>query len=256
MVERAPASAVVDLFSRESVRPESEPAVVSASKEPIRVLIVEDHAILREGLKALLEIEPDIEIMAAVGSAAEALELLSASALSVVLTDLALPEQTGIELIRRARALGSTVPFIVLTAHNTDEYIRLSLKAGAAGYVLKDAGRADLLRAIRTVVGGGQFLCSAVAERIVSGFTYGSEEGSGEVPLTAREKQVLTAIALGHSNKEVARELDLSVKTVEKHRSNFMRKLALRNTAAVTRFALSHGFLDGADPNDDQQRER
>ena len=242
------------MFSRDQVPTGGNPPVVPSLREPIRVLIVEDHAILREGLKALLEIEPDIEIIAAVGSAAEAMELLGGSILSVVLTDLALPEHTGIDLIRRARATGNPVPFIVLTAHNTDEYIRLSLKAGASGYVLKDSGRADLLRAIRTVVDGGQFLCSAVAERIVSGFTHGAEEAASEPLLTAREKQVLTSIALGHSNKEVARELGLSVKTVEKHRSNLMRKLALRNTAAVTRFALSHGFLDGVRPEENPGR--
>ena len=253
MVEQLPPAAVINMFGGEQDSSIHEPNAMQSLREPIRVLVVEDHAILREGLKALLEIEPDIQIVAAVGSAAEALEQLNSSTLSVVLTDLALPEQTGIELIRQARALGIPVPFIVLTAHNTDEYIRLSLKAGASGYVLKDSGRADLLRAIRTVVEGGQFLCSAVAERIVSGFTHGVEDAAAQPLLTAREKQVLTSIALGQSNKEVARQLNLSVKTVEKHRSNLMRKLALRNTAAVTRFAVSHGFLDAAARDADKQ---
>jgi DNA-binding NarL/FixJ family response regulator len=136
---------------------------------------------------------------------------------------------------------------LVLTAHNTEEYIRAALNAGAHGYVLKDSGRADLLQAIRVVVNGGQYLCASVSARVVSGFVHGADPklaSSPESLMTLREKQVLTRIALGHPNKIIARDLGLSVKTVEKHRSNLMRKLTLHNAAAVTLFALRYGFIE------------
>lgn len=213
----------------------------------IRVLLVEDHAILREGLRALLEIEPDIQV---VGDCAEAGAALSACELlqpSLVMTDLSLAGSSGIEFIAELRRRESSARVLVLTAHNTEEYIRAALDAGARGYVLKDSGRADLLQAIRTVVSGGQYLCAAVAARVVSGFVSGREPRrclAPEAMVTGRERQVLTRVALGQSNKCIARDLGLSVKTVEKHRANLMRKLTLHNAAAVTLFALRHGFID------------
>ena len=222
---------------------------LSAAAGKTRILLVEDHVILREGLCALLELETDLKV---VGEACEIDGALQAAAdlqPRLVITDLALSGRSGITFISELRARCPEVRVLVLTAHNTEEYIRAALNAGAHGYVLKDSGRADLLQAIHVVVRGGQYLCASVSARIVSGFVHGPEQKSVVAPetlVTSREKQVLTRIALGHSNKIIARDLGLSVKTVEKHRSNLMRKLTLHNAAAVTLFALRHGFIEAA----------
>lgn len=215
----------------------------------VRILLVEDHVILREGLCALLGLEPDLRV---VGDACDVDgALLAAERLrpQLVITDLALSGRSGISFITELSARRLGVRVLVLTAHNTEEYIRAALNAGAHGYVLKDSGRADLLQAIRVVVNGGQYLCASVSARIVSGFVHGPEQKHAAAPetlVTSREKQVLTRIALGHSNKIIARDLGLSVKTVEKHRSNLMRKLTLHNAAAITLFALRHGFIEAS----------
>ena len=214
-----------------------------------RILLVEDHVILREGLCALLELEPDLKV---VGDACEvegALQAAETLAPQLVITDLALSGRSGIAFISELRTRCPQIRVLVLTAHNTEEYIRAALNAGAHGYVLKDSGRADLLQAIRVVVKGGQYLCASVSARIVSGFVHGPAQKHAVAPetlVTSREKQVLTRIAVGHSNKIIARDLGLSVKTVEKHRSNLMRKLTLHNAAAVTLFALRHGFIEAS----------
>ena len=215
----------------------------------IRVLLVEDHAILREGLRALLEIEPDLEVVGDCADTDAALEAFERLKPDLVMTDLTLNGRSGIELIADLRNRSAATPVLVLTAHNTEEYIRAALNAGARGYVLKDSGRAELLQAIRSVVSGGQYLCASVVAKVVSGFVTGREarrNSSPETLVTGRERQVLTRIALGQSNKVIARDLGLSVKTVEKHRANLMRKLTLHNAAAITLFALRHGFIDPA----------
>jgi DNA-binding NarL/FixJ family response regulator len=213
----------------------------------IRILLVEDHAILREGLRALLELEPDFKVVGEASDVDGALAVIEELQPQLCITDLALPRRSGISLISELHARNTRTRVLVLTAHNTEEYIRAALNAGAQGYVLKDSGRADLLQAIRVVVAGGQYLCPSVSARVVSGFMNGAGSRSGSSPeqlVTLREKQVLTRIAQGHSNKLIARELSLSVKTVEKHRSNLMRKLTLHNAAAITLFALRHGFIE------------
>jgi DNA-binding NarL/FixJ family response regulator len=217
------------------------------ASSPIRIVLVEDHAILREGLRALLELESDLEVVGEADEVNGALEAIERLQPHLCITDLALPGRSGIALISELCRLKSSVRMLVLTAHNTEEYIRAALNAGAHGYVLKDSGRADLLQAIHVVVSGGQYLCPSVSARVVSGFINGGESRSATSPeqlVTLREKQVLTRIALGHSNKLIARDLGLSVKTVEKHRSNLMRKLTLHNAAGITLFALRHGFIE------------
>jgi len=213
----------------------------------IRILLVEDHAILREGLRALLELEPDLKVVGEATDVDCALTAVERLQPQLVITDLALTGRSGIALISALHGMNTTARVLVLTAHKSEEYIRAALNAGAHGYVLKDSGRADLLQAIRVVVRGGQFLCPSVSARVVSGFVNGTDAKGSPSPeqmVTLREKQVLTRIALGHSNKLIARDLGLSVKTVEKHRSNLMRKLTLHNAAAITLFALRHGFIE------------
>jgi DNA-binding NarL/FixJ family response regulator len=214
------------------------------------LVLVEDHAILREGLRALLELEPDLRIVGEASNAADAVAAIDLVNPSLVITDIALPGGSGIELIGRLRMSRRKLKILVLTAHNSEEYIRAALNAGADGYVLKDANRADLLQAIRAVLSGQTYLCSSVTAKVVSGYLHPKAEESPDSAadqVTGREREVLTRVALGESNKLIARALGVSVKTIEKHRANLMRKLTLHNTAAITRFAIRHGMLSAGD---------
>lgn len=214
------------------------------------MVLVEDHAILREGLRALLELEPDLEITGEASNGIEAVGMVEQLSPTLVITDIALPGRSGIELIRCLRDVRPNVKILVLTAHGSEEYIRAALNAGADGYVLKDACRADLLQAVRAVLSGQTYLCSSVTAKVVSGYLNGKTQEAQDTSaehVTSREREVLTRVALGQSNKLIARSLGVSVKTVEKHRSNLMRKLTLHNTAAVTRFAIQHGMVTAAD---------
>jgi DNA-binding NarL/FixJ family response regulator len=214
------------------------------------LVLVEDHAILREGLRALLELEPDLRIVGEAANATDAVATIDLVNPGLVITDIALPGGSGIELIGRLRISRRQLKILVLTAHNSEEYIRAALNAGADGYVLKDATRADLLQAIRAVLSGQTYLCSSVTAKVVSGYLHPKPEESPDSAaeqVTGREREVLTRVALGESNKIIARALGVSVKTIEKHRANLMRKLTLHNTAAVTRFAIRHGMLSAAD---------
>jgi two-component system response regulator NreC len=225
--------------------------VAIVPKERTRIVLVEDHAILREGLKALIEIEPDFQIVGDFGGAEESLAGIGQLQPDLVLTDLALPGCSGFDLLTAIRDLCPSARKLVLTAHNSEEYIRAALNAGADGYVLKDANRAELMLAIRTVSAGQQFLCKAIASKILSGYLSGGEprrNAAAPNSITGREREVLTRIALGESNKVIARALELSVKTIEKHRSNLMRKLQLHNAAAITMFAVRNGMTGGAQP--------
>ena len=215
-----------------------------------RLVVVEDHAILREGLRALLELEPDLAIAGEASNGIDAVPVVESLKPAMLITDIALPRRSGIELIGCLRQMRLDLKILVLTAHSSEEYIRAALNAGADGYVLKDASRADLLQAIRAVLGGQTYLCSSVTAKVVSGYLR-PKAGDAEVVtvehVTGREREVLTRVALGRSNKLIARALGVSIKTVEKHRANLMRKLTLHNTAAVTRFAIRHGMVTATD---------
>jgi DNA-binding NarL/FixJ family response regulator len=226
---------------------------VNLRKPRIRIVLVEDHAILREGLKALIEIESDFDIVGEFASVEDCLLGIADLNADLLLTDLALPGRSGIELLTELQGLCPSMRKLVLTAHENEEYIRAALNAGANGYVLKDANSAELMLAIRTVSLGQQFLCKAIASKILSGYLSGHAPGdqrptapTATQSITEREREVLTRIALGNSNKLIARELGVSPKTVEKHRSNLMRKLQLHNAAAITMFAIRNGMTGSA----------
>jgi DNA-binding NarL/FixJ family response regulator len=212
----------------------------------IRLLLVEDHLVLREGLKALLQINPELEIVGEAGTVAEALTLAERLKPTIVLTDIALPDRSGIALVNELRLRKLDCHVVVLTAYKTEEYIRTALDAGARGYILKDASSSELVQGLHAVVAGRKFLCQAISDMLVGRYMMPPEQ-LAPAPLallTERESEVLTRIARGESNKRMARALVLSVKTVEKHRSNLMRKLMLHNTAEVTLFAIRQGIIN------------
>ena len=213
---------------------------------PLRLLLVDDHTILREGLRALLELEPGIVIVGEAASADEAVKLAVSLSPDVVLTDIGLPGRSGLSLVSELRKLCPKCRVLLLTAHASEEYIRAGLDAKVDGYVLKDSGHEELISAIHAVFRGRHFLCKAVADKVLANYLNRDENGKPSNPLqsvTTRERQVLSRIASGHSNKVVARELNLSVKTIEKHRANLMRKLSLHNAADITRYALQHHLV-------------
>ena len=212
------------------------------------IVIIEPHGILREGLRALIELEVDLRVVGEAGTGADGVRVVQSTDPALVITDLAPPGTQGLRIIEQLRAASARVHVLVLTAYCTDEYIRAALGAGADGYVLKDAGRAELLQAIRSVIAGQKYFSEPVSARLVSGYLRRNEPtlgaAAGVFPrITEREREVLTHVALGESNKRVALALRLSVKTVEKHRANLMRKLELHNTASVTLFAVRNGLV-------------
>jgi DNA-binding NarL/FixJ family response regulator len=225
------------------IEPFSSAAIVPDPR--IRIVLVEDHIILRDGLKALIEMELDFTVVGEFGAVDQCLAAIDDLQPDLVLTDLELPERSGIELLARLTHLVPKARKLVLTAHSGEEHVRAALHAGADGYVLKDADRDELILAIRTVSAGQQFLCEAVANKVLCSYLSGGASRRGAATaqsITGREREVLTRIALGESNKIIARSLALSVKTIEKHRSNLMRKLNLHNAAAITLFAVRNGL--------------
>lgn len=213
-----------------------------------RVIIADDHAIMRDGLRALIETDEGVEVVATVENGREAVDAVRAHNPDLVLMDLAMPFMDGLSAIRELARRGVQAKIIVLTMHKTEEHIRAALEAGASAYLLKDASRAELLMAMRTVLSGKTYISPAVADRIVTRYL-DRDGGGGTVrslsdTLTAREKQVLKLIAEGCRNREIAEALFLSVKTVEKHRANVMRKLDLHNIAALTSFAIENNLVN------------
>jgi|SRR5437588_2202036 len=214
--------------------------------EKRKILIVEDHTLLRVGLCALLSQEPEIEIVGESEDGREAVRAIGAVHPDLVLMDLSMPRTNGIDAIREIKRRYPGVRVLVLTVHKADEYIHESLKAGADGYVLKDATHDELRTAIQTVLRGKTYLSPDISGRIISGYLGGGNARgftSAWDSVTHRERQVLKLIAEGHSNKHVAEYLCLSVKTVEKHRANLMKKLDLHSAAKLTAFAINHGLV-------------
>lgn len=213
-----------------------------------RVVIVEDHALLRAGLWALLAQDPDIEVVGESDNGRDAIRIIGSLAPHLVLMDITMPGTNGIEAIADLKRRYPAVKVLVLTIHKTDEYIQESLTAGADGYILKGASQEELRLAVRTVLMGKSYLTPDISERIIRGYLGGSKDTSPNTSwskLTQRERQVLKLIAEGHSSKFIAEYLCLSVKTVEKHRSNLMSKLNIHNASTLTGFAIERGLLAG-----------
>lgn len=214
-----------------------------------RIVIADDHTIMREGLRALLEAEAEFEVIGAADNGRDAVRLATLLKPDLVLMDLAMPHMDGMSAIRELKRRSSEIRILVLTMHKTEEHVRAALQAGADGYLLKCTSRSELLIAIMSVMRGKTFISPAVADRIVAGYL-DRDGGEGAMrarsdTLTEREKQVLKLIAEGRRNRDIAEYLFVSVKTVEKHRANLMSKLDLHNTAALTSFAIANTLITG-----------
>jgi DNA-binding NarL/FixJ family response regulator len=211
-----------------------------------RVLLIDDHAILREALSALINMESGLEVVAQAASVSEAIQIAGSLDLDLIITDVKLPLTRGMRDIVELRSRCPSARLLTLTAHNSAESIRAAFAAGADGYMLKDASRVELMSAVRAVLAGQRHLCPRSMAHVVHVYLDEPKAPPATIGITAREREVLVMIANGESNKRMAISLDLSVKTIEKHRANLMRKLGFRNLAEVTRFALESGILEGS----------
>lgn len=213
-----------------------------------RILLVEDHTLLRVGLRALLCRDPDLEVVGEASNGRDAIRSIADLSPDLAIMDLTMPGMNGIEAIAQIKRRYPQVRVLVLTLHRADEYIHESLKAGADGYILKDATHDELRVAIRSVLNGKTYLSPDISNNVVSVYLGGRSNAgfsSAWESVTHRERQVLKLVAEGRSNKFIAEYLCLSIKTVEKHRANLMRKLDLHNASMLTSFAIGKGLLAG-----------
>lgn len=208
----------------------------------IRVFLVDDHALLREGIAALLADEADIEIVGQCGDGIQAAQEVEQVKPDVVVLDITLPQLNGLEVCRRiCRKLRNTA-VLILTMHADEEYIVGALKAGASGYLLKEAASEQLTRAVRAIAGGELFLGSGIPHRVLQRLTEDTDDDPYS-SLTDRERQVLQLIAEGQTNRQIADKLGVSVKTVDTHRTRLMRKLGIHDQTTLVKFAIRKGIV-------------
>lgn len=210
----------------------------------IRVLIVDDHIIVRSGIRLLLEAEPEIDVVGEASDGREALDLVKMYLPDLVLMDIAMPGMDGLESTRQIKASWPQVQVLVLTMHRSDEYFFEMLKAGASGYILKGAETSDLIQAVRVVGRGEVFLYPTMALKLVKDYLAYSQWGEGAgLSLSPREKDILRLLGEGFSTQEIADKLVISHSTVHSHRSNLMTKLGLSNRHELIQFARQRGLV-------------
>ena len=200
---------------------------------PIRLMIVDDHAVVRDGLRAVLGMVDDLQVVAEASNGSEALAGALAAQPDVILMDIGMKGENGIEVTLRLLDADPTLAVLMLTMHDGVEHAQRALKAGARGYVLKDAPSSEIIGAIRTVYGGGTYLSPQIARALF-------QAPSARASLSDRERQILAFLAQGQSSKHIANQLDLSVRTVESHRQNIRRKLNLAGQAELIKYAVEH----------------
>jgi two-component system response regulator NreC len=208
----------------------------------IRVVIVDDHAVVRAGLRLLLEREPEIEPVAEAANAEEALFRVIEHKPDVVLIDVTMPGESGIEAIPKLLEVSPATKFLVLSMQDDPRYVRDAFAAGASGYVLKEAADSEVVAAIHQVATGGNYVNPALGARLVTADAQERAEAEAD-PLSKREHEVLRLLALGHTNQEISKTLYISVRTAETHRAHIMQKLGLSSRAELVRYALRHGLI-------------
>lgn len=216
------------------------------SNDMYRVVIAEDHTLFRQGLKALLSLEPEFEVVGEAADGFQAIQSAKELKPDIILLDISMPRVDGMAAIREIKSVCPEAKVLILTVHKTEEHVLETLKSGASGYVLKDASHEEFLLAMRSVLQGKRYLSPDISARIVDGYLNGRETTDPTSPwesLTPRERQVLKLIAEAYKNKEIADFLCISVKTVAKHRANIMKKLDLHSAAELTAYAIKRGLV-------------
>ncbi|EJM16963.1 response regulator containing a CheY-like receiver domain and an HTH DNA-binding domain [Pseudomonas sp. GM18] len=205
---------------------------------PIRVALVDDHSLVRDGIKSLLAVMAPLEVVGEAENGADAIEMVGRCQPDLLLVDISLKDINGLELTRLLRSQYPSLKVLVLSMYDNYEYVSESVRSGASGYVLKNAPSREIIAAIEAIVSGGTFYSAEIAQRLITDKNTDNE-------LTPRESQVLYKMAQGLNNKEMARELDISVRTVETHRLSIRRKLNIDKPAALVKYAIDHGIISG-----------
>lgn len=216
--------------------------------DEVRIVLVEDHVIVRDGVKALIASERRFKVVGEAGNGFEAVKVVETCQPDLILMDLTMPRMNGMEAITEIKSRFPETKILILTVHKIEEYVRASFQAGADGYLLKKSSHSELLHAIRHVLSGEPYIDPGISGKILAGYLTGTSAGAEESRwsiLTKREREVLKLIAEGYKNAEIASYLSISVHTVETHRDNMMKKLDLHNIAALTAFALDRGLIAG-----------
>lgn len=212
----------------------------------INVMIVDDHKVFREGVISIMEEVADIQISQEAGNGEEIIELLEKEQPNVILMDISMGDTSGIDLTKTVKEKYPNIKVLILSMHSESSYIVKALDAGANGYLLKDAGSAEMINAIRTVYGGATYYSQQVSTILVQHITQGTQPKTSKsgISLTPREIEILKLIADEHSNPEIAEKLFISIRTVDTHRRNLLEKLGVKNTAGLVRYALAHGIAE------------
>ncbi|MER6616670.1 response regulator [Streptomyces xantholiticus] len=212
----------------------------------IRILLADDHALVRRGVRLILEGEPDLRVVAEAGDGAEAIAMARSHTVDLAVLDIAMPRMTGLQAARELAALQPGLRILMLTMYDNEQYFFQALKAGACGYVLKSVADRDLLAACRSAMRGEPFLYPGAVTALIRNYLDRARQGH-ETPdqiLTVREEEVLKLVAEGQSSKDIAETLVISVKTVQRHRANLLRKLGLRDRLELTRYAIRAGLIE------------
>jgi len=210
----------------------------------IRVLLVDDHALFRQGLKGLLGGAPDIRVVAEAGSYAHAIEMLRSNDISVVVADLSMPGRDGIDLITHIKVINPAVLVLVLTMHEDCEYATRALRVGASGYMTKASTSEELVSAIRRIASGRSYVCPSISENLMLRFTRSDSETPPHAMLSQREFRIFELLVRCQTTTHIARELSLSVKTVSTHKTRLLKKMGLHHQGELVRYAIEHN-LDG-----------
>jgi two-component system, NarL family, response regulator NreC len=209
----------------------------------INVVLVDDHAVVRSGLRLLLERQEDIEVVGEAGNAKDAIFRARAMKPDVILLDVVMPGESGIEVLPRLLKESPETKVLVLSMQDDPSYVREAFAAGASGYVLKEAADEEVVSAVREIAAGGSYVHPALGARMVAAEAQERAAAAAD-PLSDREREVLRLLALGHTNQEIAEQLYISVRTAESHRAHIMQKLRLSTRAELVRYALAHGLLN------------
>jgi len=209
----------------------------------IRAVVVDDHAVVRTGIKLLLEREDDIDVVGEAGTAKDAVFRARALKPDVILLDVVMPGQSGIDVLPELLKEAPDTKVLVLSMQDDPSYVREAFAAGAAGYVLKEAADKEVVAAVRQIAGGEHYVHPALGARLVAAEAEARAAAEAD-PLSDREREVLRLLALGHTNQEIAKMLYISVRTAETHRAHVMQKLGFSTRAELVRYALTHGLLD------------
>lgn len=213
--------------------------------DKLRILLADDHAMIRDGVKALINGEPDLEVVGEASDGREAWHKVKSLQPDILILDITMPDLNGVQATERIKRDAPKVKVLILTAHEDKGFLQQVLQAGASGYMLKRAASAELIRAIRIVAAGDVYIDPEIASKIVTSYVgrQSAKESVQRGDLSEREEEVLRLVAWGHSNKEIATRLNISVKTVEGHKSKIMEKLGLKNRVEIVRYALHRGWL-------------